>query len=103
MRSMKQIFSLIVAVAIIGATGACAGKLQEQEPRIEYREVPIAVATGCIGKDGRPEAPTTLKQRYTKEQWASLAPGARQAAVQAQAGARMNYEDALRASTSGCQ
>lgn len=65
-------------------------------------EVAIPVATGCIPPGATPTRPLSLKGRYTTEQWAALAPGAKQEAIKAQAGDRMNYTDRLQAATSGC-
>lgn len=71
------------------------------EPERVYRELPVAVAVGCV-KD-RPTAPQSLAERYSDAEWAALAPGAMARAVQAQAGERMNYEDRLEAATRGCR
>jgi hypothetical protein len=65
--------------------------------------VAVPVAVGCVDSNGRPAPPPPLKQRYTREQWDSLAPGARANAVAAQAGERMNFEDRDRAATSACR
>ncbi len=77
----------------------CAG--QAPEPKIVLKPVPVATPVGCVV--GRPDAPQTLAERVSDDVWASLAPGAKARAVEAQAGARMNYEDALAAATSGCK
>lgn len=63
----------------------------------------VPVATGCIGTEGRPPAVQTLKERYSDAEWAAMPPGAKAAAVAAQGGERLNYEDRLKASTSACR
>lgn len=77
----------------------CAG--QTPEPQIVLKPVPVATPVGCVV--GRPDKPQTLAERVPDETWAALAPGAKARAVEAQAGARLNYEDALEAATSGCK
>jgi len=70
------------------------------EPQVVYKEVPVAVAVGCV-KD-RPAKPASIKSRLSRDQWNKLATGAQAEQVVSQAGARLNYEDALNASTAGC-
>jgi hypothetical protein len=98
MRSIK----LASKLSLMGllALGACT---TPGEIRTEYIEVPMAVPTGCVAEGGKPEVTASLRDRYTAEQWAALAPGAKANAIRAQAGRRMNYEDALRAATAACQ
>lgn len=88
----------LVGAACIGLLTGCAHSQTEDRP---YRELPVAVAIGCV-KD-RPTAPQSLKERISDEEWAMLAPGAMARAVQAQAGDRLNYEDRLEAATKGCR
>jgi hypothetical protein len=99
MRSTKLASSLIIlALAACGGGGARPVALAE-------KPVPYAVPVdaGCIGPKGRPEKPQPLNQRYTAEQWAALPPGSKTAAVAAQGGARLNFEDELGAATAGCK
>lgn len=70
------------------------------EPAVVFREVKVAVPTGCVVD--KPGEVKPLNQQVTADQWNALAPGAKAEAVAAQAGTRLNYEDRLRASTSGC-
>jgi hypothetical protein len=81
----------------------CSPTLQRVEPEVEYREVPVAVATGCISGEGRPAKGQTLKQQYSAAQWRAKPVGAKAEAVKARAGERMNYADALESATSGCK
>lgn len=66
----------------------------------EYVEVPVPVTAGCVVD--RPAPPEALRERYTAEQWAAMPPGVKAAALGAQAGRRLNYEDRLAAATSAC-
>lgn len=77
----------------------CAG--QAPEPHIVLKPVPVATPVGCVV--GRPAEPQSLLERVPDETWDALAPGAKARAVEAQAGERMNYADALKAATSGCK
>jgi hypothetical protein len=79
---------------------ACAGRTPAPEPEIRYQDVPVAIATGCVVD--RPTPPASLSSRVPAAEWTRRALGAKAQAVRAQAGQRMNYEDALAASTSGC-
>lgn len=89
----------LVGTAAVGfLIAGCGHKPLNDAP---YRELPVAVAVGCV-KD-RPTAPQSLAERFTDDEWASLAPGAMARAVQAQAGDRMNYTDRLEAATKGCK
>ena len=99
MRSILWASSLALALA------GCASTKSAIKPQVEQVpvEVVVAVATGCIDAKGRPAVPARLQDRYTPEQWAALAPGAKAEAFKAQAGERMNYGDLLYASTSACK
>jgi hypothetical protein len=108
MRSLITIFSetwggtrsLTVVALIAAATAGCATtKTVSVDKPVPYA---VAVATGCIDSRGRPAVPSSLKQRYTPEQWAALSPGAKAFAIEAQAGRRLSYEQLDRAATSGC-
>ena len=77
----------------------CAGKTPE--PKIVLKPYPVATPVGCVVD--RPTPPVTLLMRISDEAWSALAPGARARAVEAQAGERMNYQDALATATSGCK
>lgn len=98
MRSIKLAFSLSVL-----ALAACAAP--KPPAAVGEKPVPYAVpvATGCVATSGRPSRPQPLAQRYTPQQWAALATGAKANTVAAQAGARMNYEDEAAAATSACK
>jgi len=93
MRSIATASSLVLLAA-------CAGRPPRVEPTVEYREAAVAIATGCVVD--RPAPVTPLSSRVPAGEWARRAPGAKAQAVRAQAGQRLNYEDALRASTAGC-
>lgn len=84
--------------ALAGLLAACA---HAPEQKIVLKPVPVATPVGCVVN--RPSPPETLLVRISNEEWAALAPGARARAVEAQAGERMNYQDALAAATSGCK
>jgi hypothetical protein len=90
-----------LAISLIPLLAGCGGHVAA----VSEKPVPFAVpvAVGCVGKDGKPTPPEPLKQRYTDAQWAAMPPGAKAQAVAAQGGARLNYEDSLRASTAGCR
>lgn len=92
MRSIATAFSLVLLAACAHAPAA--------EPAVQYRDAAIAVSVGCVVD--RPPAPASLAQRISPAEWAARAPGAKAQAVRAQAGARLNFEDRLVASTSGC-
>jgi hypothetical protein len=89
--------SLRFGLLIAGLAGCTTAPV---EPRVEYREVKVAVAAGCVS--GAPETVKPLNERIPADQWNALAPGAKAEAVKAQAGERMNYEDQLRAATAAC-
>lgn len=95
---MRAHLGRVVPVGLL-TLAACAGKTPE--PQIVYKEVKVAVAVGCVVE--RPAAVAPLSRRIPSETWRTLAPGAKAAAVQAQAGERMNYQDKLAAATSGCR
>lgn len=78
---------------------ACATR-PAPEPVVQYREAAVAVAAGCVVD--RPAPPAPLASRITAADWAARAPGAKAQSVRAQAGVRLNYEDALAAATAGC-
>lgn len=98
MRYTKLAISLVAALAL----SAC---VTTPEPKIEIRyvEVPVMVATGCIAATGRPEAVKPLKEKYTADEWLTKPPGAKASEFKAQAGERMNYQDADSAATAGCK
>jgi hypothetical protein len=93
----------MLAAVLLCTLAACSG--DKPPATVSEKPVPYAVPVdaGCIGDKGRPEKPQALKQRYTAEQWAALAPGAKASAVAAQGGARMNFEDEDGAATAGCK
>lgn len=98
-------FRFLIGASLLGvvalALSGCGGRPKSTpEPAVVYREVKVAVATGCVVK--RPDPVQSMNSKMPMDQWRLLAPGAKASAVQAQAGERMNYEDALRASTSAC-
>jgi hypothetical protein len=97
LRMMMIVALACVPLAACGGGGARPAALAEKP--MPYA---VPVDAGCIGDKGRPTPPEPLNRRYTAEQWAALAPGAKAAAVAAQAGARLNYEDEDRAATAGC-
>lgn len=104
MRCAMRISRLIPALAIGLALAACGGekpKSAGDAPAPERYAVPVAAP--CVGSEGRPAAVQTLKQRYTDAEWAAMPPGAKAAAVAAQGGDRLNYENRLEASTSACK
>lgn len=90
----------ITTASSLALLAACAGQAPRAEPAVEYREAAVPVATGCVVDRPAPVMP--LASRVPAAEWARRAPGAKAQAVRAQAGQRLNYEDALRASTSGC-
>lgn len=91
--------AILVGLALAGLT-ACAHKPADA-PRGAYRELPVAVAVGCV-RD-RPAPPPRLLDAYTDAEWEALAPGAMAYAFLAQAGERLNYTDRLEAATKGCR
>jgi hypothetical protein len=93
---MKRLILPIAALSL----AACSTP-QPDVSRIEYRTANVAVSAGCVVDP--PAVPVPLKQGYTDEQWNALAPGAKAEALKAQAGERLNYEDRLRAASSGCK
>lgn len=96
MHCLKLVSSLLLL-----ALAGCAHRDPDTPPKLDTITVLVPVATGCIAPSGRPAPVIPLKERYTEE-WQAMPPGAKASAVQAQAGDRLNYEDALRAATSGC-
>ena len=92
MRSIATVSSLVLLAACAHAPAP--------EPTVQYRDAAIAVAVGCVVD--RPPAPAPLVARISSADWAARAPGAKAQAVRAQAGIRLNFEDRLAASTSGC-
>ena len=96
---MRGCSRLALCAVLLTALAACAG--QTPEPTVEYRTEYVAVSTGCVVD--KPETLVPLKEQIAPEQWARMAPGAKAEAVKAQAGYRMNYQDELSASVSGCK
>lgn len=92
MRFITTASSLLLLAACAHAPAA--------EPAVQYRDAAIAVTVGCVVD--RPAAPAPLSARISSAEWAARAPGAKAQAVRAQAGIRLNFEDRLAASTSGC-
>jgi hypothetical protein len=90
---------LAIAISLVGCSTPAARPAQAEKP-MPYA---VPVATACVATAGRPARPQPLAQRYTPQQWAALATGAKANAVAAQAGARMNYEDEEAAATSACK
>ena len=70
------------------------------EPKVIYKDVPVAVAVGCVRN--RPGAVAPINAQIAADKWGAMPTGAKAEAVRAQAGDRMNYEDRLGAATSGC-
>lgn len=91
---------IILRLALVAGLAGCAGRAPPPEPAIVYRDVPTAVAVGCVVD--RPVAPDALRVRVPAAEWAQRAPGAKAQAVLAQAGRRMNHETAAAAATAGC-
>lgn len=91
------LWALILGVVFL--LSGCA-HVSEAPPTVVYKEAKVAVSAGCVVD--RPEPVKPMNQQVSKEQWDALAPGAKAQAVKAQIGERLNYEDNLRASTSGC-
>lgn len=91
---------LACTVLASGLTG-CTSVPDKPPPEITYREAMVPVSVGCVVS--RPAPVPALSVRVEPSIWATLAPGAKAQAIAAQAGERMNYEDSLRASTSGCR
>lgn len=89
--------SLVSAGLLI--LGGCAGR--EHEPKVQFQEVAVAVSAPCVS--GRPAAVPSLRDSIPPSVWAARAPGAKAAAIEAQAGDRMNYQDRLNAATAGCR
>lgn len=87
------------SLVCLGLLAGCGGN--QADPETAYRQVPVAVAVGCV-KD-RPEPPASISERVPAEEWVARAPGAKAASVEAQAGIRMNYQDRLAASVAGCR
>lgn len=85
---------------------ACAGLLvlsgcAAKEPRIRYKEARVAVSAPCVGV--RPEKMPNLLTSHPDAIWEAMPPGSKAGAVEARAGERMNYTDALEAATAGCK
>lgn len=89
---------VVLAGLLVSALAACAGRTPE--PKIEYRTVSVPVPAPCA--IDIPGIVKGLKVLIPLEQWQALAPGAKASAVEAQAGERLNYEERLSASYSGC-
>lgn len=109
MRYMKRISRGMLASVLAFIVASCGGdrvhipdNLPPPEPEVEFDTVSVVAATGCIAEGGKPDKVQPLKGRYTREEWDSLAPGAKAQAVRAQSGERLNYEDSLDAATAGC-
>lgn len=95
-------FAALVMAAILIAS--CAGGDHHAAAAAEKPlSFAVPVSAGCVAATGRPEKPQPLNRRYTAEQWAALAPGAKANAVAAQGGARLNFEDEDSAATTGCR
>lgn len=95
MRHFKSFSTLAFSLAVAGCATAPMAP-----PEVVIRTAPVAVAVGCVVDRPAPVVP--LNQQLTQGQWRARAPGARARTVQAQAGRRLNYEDALRAATAAC-
>jgi hypothetical protein len=98
MRSITLASSLLMLAA-------CTTARAPIKPQVEQVpvEVAIPVATGCIATNGRPDPIKPLRDQKPLAEWNKLAPGAKAAAIQAQAGIRMNITDLDRAATSACK
>lgn len=88
---------LIAAAALLAACQTCP----VQPPRVEYKLVPTAVASGCV-KDA-PAPVQGANKRITAEEWAQRAPGAHAETIKVQVAEHMNYEDQLRSAVAGCK
>lgn len=86
-------------LAVVASLSACATN-PAPPPEVVYKEKDIPVAVGCIV--GKPYEVVPLNKSLTSDQWAALPVGSKAEQVHAQAGARMNYEDRLKASQAGC-
>ncbi len=91
-----------IAIASSLLLAACTHVRNVPVDHIETITAAVPVATGCVAKEGRPKPPVPIKGTVTPADWKSHTVGARAAAIQAQAGRRMNYEDEDRAATSAC-
>jgi hypothetical protein len=100
MMKMRTLITWTAAVLVASCDGGGERPAAVSEKPVAYA---VPVDAGCIGPKGRPARPAPLNRRYTPEQWAALAPGAKSAAGAAQAGAHMNYEDEDAAATAGCK
>lgn len=96
---MRSSLRLAVLAGVLIGLSAC--QTTPEEPRIEYRTVPVPVSAGCVVQRPAPVRP--LNEQVPQEQWNALAPGAKAEAMRAQAGDRLNYENRLEAATSGCK
>ena len=94
MRYSMRCMTLVSSLSLAG----CATMPSTPEIRIET--VPVAVAIGCVVD--RPAEVVPLNKAMTHEEWLRRAPGAKAETIRAQAGARQNYEDVLKAATSAC-
>jgi hypothetical protein len=99
--SSLSLVSCLAALSGCATTPAPDRPARTQEVRIET--APVIVATGCLPASGLPDAPRPLRQEIPQDRWDAMPPGAKAEAVKAKAGERLNYEDAVRAATAGCQ
>ena len=96
MRYSTRFLTLVFSLALWG----CAHDAPIRAPEVRIETAPVAVAVGCVVD--RPDPVVPLNQRMTRDEWVARAPGAKAEAIKAQAGRRLNYEDAERAATGRC-
>jgi hypothetical protein len=102
-RSNKNIghqYIIAAMIPILLSLSACAGR---EEVETVHDPVPVVVTAPCIAAQGLPAKVTPLRDQISAADWDKRPPGAKAKTVEAQAGARLNYEDALAAATSGCK
>lgn len=90
----------LIVAAIVCFLAGCKTVDTVPDPKVEVHVAKVAIPTPCVVN--RPAEPPRLRDQIPATNWAGIAPGAKAQAVKAQAGARMNYEDELRAATSHC-
>ena len=98
---MRNGLGRIVLCGLLASAVLAGCKSAPVDPKVEYRTANVAVAVGCVVN--APAKPPAINTLIPQDTWKSLAPGAKSQAVKAQAGERMNYQDQLEASTSGCR
>lgn len=97
--SKAALLCLVIMLAACASHKSPINLLPEQVPH----DVNVAVATGCIATTGRPAPVDPLNKTITPDEWKKKPPNAKASAVLAQAGRRLNYEQADAAATSACK